>query len=148
MQNTAVGTTNVTRAIEVTSRIESSVEELYSYLTVPSLLERWLCSHAETNPQKGGDYRLWINADISEEPDISGNFINLVPNRTVQYVWLDDRRSIRSLVTVVMNQREGFVRVDLYHTSIPMDSSYDNTYAEYAKFWQSSFQRLTEHLAE
>ena len=143
-----VGTTAISRALEVTSHINSTVEELFSYLTNSELLERWICSKAHTAPDKGGEFGLWMETEHDQKPDIYGQFINLVPNRTVQYVWIDEKRGIKSLVTVVMNQKPDQVRLDLYHTNLPFGEEYDDAYYEYAKFWKVVFNRLNEHLSE
>ncbi len=143
-----VGTTAVSRALEVTSHLNSTVEELFSYLTTGSLLEHWICNKAHTVAEKGGEFGLWIESDTTDRPDIYGQFINMIPNRTVQYVWIDEKRGIKSLVTAVMNQKGEQVRLDLYHTNLPFGEQYDDAYYEYAKFWKAAFNRLNDHLAE
>ncbi len=142
------GTASVSRAIEVTAIINSSVEEIFNYLTSAPLLARWLCRKAESNPVKGGDYALWLETESEDKPDIYGQFINFVENKTVQYVWIDTAQRFNSLVTAVLNQKPDGIRIDLYHTSLPIEESYDELYYSYAKFWKNAFDRLIEHLSD
>ena len=121
MQETAF----VSRAIEVTAIINSSFEEIFSYLISAPLLTRWLCEKAETNPVKGGDFALWFGTESKEKPDAHGQFMNIVNNKTVQYVWIDAALQLNTLVTVVLNQKSDGIRIDLYHTSLPFERSYD-----------------------
>ncbi len=141
------GTTSISRAIEVTAIINSSIEEIFNYLTSAQLLARWLCRKAESNPVKGGDYALWLESKSEDNPDIYGQFLNVVENKSVQYVWVDTKRKFNSLVTAVLNQKPDGIRVDLYHTGLPFDKSYDELYYSYAEFWKNGFDKLIDHLS-
>jgi len=147
MSPPVLGTTTVSRALEVTANVDSTVEELYCYLTNENLLSHWLCKKAEADVTKGGKFALWLDDESKTEPDIEGQFMNVVENKTMQYAWVDSKRKIRSLVTIVLAQKENRVRIDLYHTSLPMDEKYDQTYYDYARFWKAKFDRLIEHLS-
>jgi uncharacterized protein YndB with AHSA1/START domain len=140
-------TTAVSRALEVTAHVNSTVEEIFSYLTRASLMTHWLCRKAEADPVKGGQYQLWTESDGEGKPDIYGQFVNLVPHKTVQYVWIDERFAVNSLVTIVLGEKLDKVRIDLYHTSLPMDQRYDDPYYAYAGFWKQAFDRLIDHLS-
>jgi uncharacterized protein YndB with AHSA1/START domain len=147
VSSSVTGTTTVSRALEVTVNVDSTIQELYCYLTNDKLLSHWLCAKAETAPTKGGKFALWLDDENKAKPDVEGKFMNVVENKTVQYAWVDSKRKIRSLVTVVLTQKEDRVRIDLYHTSLPMDKEYDQTYYDYARFWKAKFDRLIEHLS-
>ncbi len=147
MSSSVTGKTTVSRALEVTVNVDSTVQELYCYLTNDQLLSHWLCAKAETSPTKGGKFALWLDDENGPKPDVEGKFMNVVENKTVQYAWVDSQRKIRSLVTVVLSPKENRVRIDLYHTSLPMGEEYDQTYYDYARFWKAKFDRLIEHLS-
>jgi uncharacterized protein YndB with AHSA1/START domain len=140
-------TTAVSRALEVTTQVASTVEEIFSYLTTASLMERWLCSRAESDVKKGGKFSLWIEPEEAGKPRIYGQFVNIVENRTIQYAWIDAAKKLNSLVTVVLNQKASQVRIDLYHTSLPMEETFDDSYYAYAKYWKNAFDKLIEHLS-
>lgn len=137
----------VSRALEITATADSTAEELYNYLTRGSLLSRWLCEKAEADPTEGGKFSLWIDSTEGDQPDIYGQFVKLIENQTIQYFWIDERREVRSLVTAVITQKIDCVRVDLYHTSLPIDKEFDQTFHDYARFWKHSLEKLVAHLA-
>lgn len=91
---------------------------------------------------------MWLETESEDKPDIYGQFINFVENKTVQYVWIDTAQRFNSLVTAVLNQKPDGIRIDLYHTSLPIEESYDELYYSYAKFWKNAFDRLIEHLSD
>jgi len=141
------GSVSVTRAIEVTGEVSSSAEELYSYFTNDELLLHWLCKSASTEPVQDGDFSLWISSAKEEEPDVYGKFINLIPNQTIQLIWLDRRYQLRSLVTIAITSKDDTIRFDLYQTGLSIEIASDETFNYYSQFWKESFDKLLDHLS-
>jgi uncharacterized protein YndB with AHSA1/START domain len=64
-------------------QIEATPDAVFAFLTDPDLYARWQGVRAELDPQPGGVYRVWMDADTVA----SGAFVEVVPPRLVVFTW-------------------------------------------------------------
>src|SRR5687767_14410441 len=64
-------------------KIEASPETLYSFLTDPEKMTRWMGIEAWSEPRPGGTYRV----RIAPAWYASGEYVEVVPNERIVYTW-------------------------------------------------------------
>lgn len=70
-------------AIRREVRIAAFPDTVFAFLTDPAKIARWKGTHAVSDPRPGGVYRAVINPGHI----VSGEYVELVPNRKVVYTW-------------------------------------------------------------
>jgi uncharacterized protein YndB with AHSA1/START domain len=70
-------------AIHRQVRIAARPETVFAFLTDPAKNIRWGGTHAEGDPRPGGTYEMAINPGHI----VSGEYMEVVPNRKVVYAW-------------------------------------------------------------
>jgi uncharacterized protein YndB with AHSA1/START domain len=63
-------------------RIDASPDDVFPYLTDPTLLTQWMGDYADLDAREGGSYRV----DITGVP-ISGRFVEVDPPRRLVFSW-------------------------------------------------------------
>jgi uncharacterized protein YndB with AHSA1/START domain len=74
---------NEPRVVELSVRLMSRPEEVFPFLTEADRYVRWQGSRAELDPQPGGVYRVWMDANTVA----SGEFVEVEPPRRVVFTW-------------------------------------------------------------
>lgn len=100
-------------------RIAASPNTVFAFLTDPARIARWQGMRAAGVPRPGGAYRTVINPGHI----VSGEYVELVPDRRVVYTWgWVDSEGIppgSSVVEVTLVADAGGTRLTLTHRGLP-----------------------------
>ena len=107
--------------------IDARPETVFPFLTDPSKYREWLGPVVELDPRPGGVYRV----QIGENHLAAGEFVEVVANERVSYTFgwdIADHPIPAGSTTVTINMiPEGDkTRVQLVHTGLPADATYDH----------------------
>ena len=126
--------------------VKAPAELIYQAFTNASSLREWLCDVSTTDPNEGGRiYLAWYRGYFA-----SGNFIELVPNQKIVFSWIGkdepDWTQVQVSITPLENQ-EGY-SVELRHTGIGNDASFQEAREEISKGWKMGMENLKATLEE
>jgi uncharacterized protein YndB with AHSA1/START domain len=94
-------------------RINASPERVYAAWTQPSQLMQWMhpydnvCIHAEADVRVGGGFRVIMRAPDGEQHDVSGTYLEVVPNARLVFTWAWRSTPERESRVTVMLREDG-----------------------------------------
>jgi uncharacterized protein YndB with AHSA1/START domain len=103
--------------------IEAPPEVVFSFLTDPAKMIRWMGISAELDPRPGGIYRLDPNGgDI-----VLGKYLEVVPNSRVVFTWGFERHAHdvspgSTIVEIDLTAEGSGTRLRLTHRELPPDA--------------------------
>ncbi len=74
---------SVANVIELQVRLEATPDVVFPYLTESERYARWQGVRAELDPQPGGVFRVWMDADTVAR----GEFVEVQQHRRVVFTW-------------------------------------------------------------
>lgn len=136
--------------------IPASPDRIFRALTVASELERWLFSDAETEPRKGGTYKMrWRSAnDKARDHDRFGRYLEIEPDRKVVFEWKGNpSQSLgmgdiqNTVVTITLTPERGGTMVKLVHSGWPTDETGQDWANKHHGGWTFYLENLSNYLA-
>jgi uncharacterized protein YndB with AHSA1/START domain len=94
-------------------RINASPAKVYAAWTQPSQLMKWIhphdtvCIHAEADEREGGRFRFILRAPDGEEHDVSGTYLEVVPEARLVFTWAWRSTPERESRVTVMLREDG-----------------------------------------
>ncbi|MBX3388980.1 MAG: SRPBCC domain-containing protein [Phycisphaeraceae bacterium] len=135
--------------------IPASPARIFRALTVATELERWLFSDVETQPHKGGMYKMrWRSAtDHSRDHDRFGRYLEIEHDRKVVFEWKGDPSQNLGLgdiqstvVTITLTPEGGGTMVKLVHSGWPTDTSGQDWAGKHHDGWSFYLENLANYL--
>ena len=97
-------------SLTIRRRINATAAKVYAAWTQPAQLMRWMqpldntCTHAEADVRVGGRFRVIMRGPGGEEHDVSGTYLEVVPEQKLVFTWAWRSTPEReSLVTVTLH---------------------------------------------
>ncbi|CAG9272195.1 uncharacterized protein YndB with AHSA1/START domain [Paraburkholderia unamae] len=97
-------------SLTIRRRINATAAKVYAAWTQPAQLMRWMqpldnvCIHAEADVRVGGRFRVIMRGPQGEEHDVSGTYLEVVPERKLVFTWAwRSTPEHESLVTVTLH---------------------------------------------
>jgi len=100
-----------TQSVTSEKIIKAPAAQVYLAFTNATLLKEWLCDVATVSPKPGGRMYLWWNGDFYS----SGEYVDLVPNRSITFQWFGRGESIPTQVAVTLKKKAGGTLVTMTH---------------------------------
>lgn len=126
------------RAIRFERRYDASPTEVWSALTEPERLSRWLAD-AELDLRVGGKYVLWFSSD-DESQTSRGEVLALEPERLLEVTWLYPSENDTVLRFELRPDGDGTILV-LDHRGLPVEAA-----PGYGGGWHAHLDSLEAHL--
>jgi uncharacterized protein YndB with AHSA1/START domain len=127
------------RAVRFERRYEASPAEVWSALTEPNRLARWLAD-AELDLRVGGRYVLRFSGEDAGQTT-TGEVLALEPERLLKLTWLYPGENDTVVRFELRPDGEGTILV-LDHRGLPADAA-----PGYGGGWQAHLEALDAHLA-
>ena len=123
------------QTVHIEREVNASPDEVYEYFVDPELLVRWWPSEAETDPQVGGEYRLfWESAGVT----LRGQYRKTVPGKQLAFTWKWDHEDLPPrLVDVIFKASPRGCVVSVTH-----DAGSDGEASDYTNGWIHFLSRL------
>lgn len=118
--------------------IAASPETVFTFLTEPAKLLRWIGVEASLDPVPGGAFRISPNGrDV-----IRGTFLQVVPHRKVVFTWGYENPAGRpppdsTTVTIILEPKGQGTLLRLWHTGLTGEAI-----ERHAQGWQHYLSRL------
>lgn len=126
--------------------IAAPAELIYSAFTSATMLREWLCDVSTTYPDVGGRiYLAWHRGYFA-----SGHFLELKENQKIAFSWIGKEEPGWTIVDITIsavNKEEGCL-VELRHSGIGEDASWENAREEISKGWQMGMDNLKATLED
>lgn len=141
--------------ITVERFIPAPPARIFRALTVASELEQWLFSDVETDPRKGGNYKMrWRSAkDKSRDHDRFGRYLEIVSDRKVVFEWKGDpAQSLgmgdiqNTIVTITLTPERNGTLVKLVHSGWPTDPNGQDWAGKHHGGWSFYLENLSNYL--
>jgi uncharacterized protein YndB with AHSA1/START domain len=127
------------RAVRFERRYDASPAEVWSALTDPKRLARWLAD-AELDLRVGGDYVLRFTGE-DEGQKTTGTVLAVEPERLLELTWLYPGEEDTVLRVELRPDGDGTILV-LDHRGLPIEAA-----PGYGGGWQAHLEALESHLA-
>lgn len=94
-------------------RINASPAKVYAAWTQPSQMMRWMhphdhvCLHAEADVREGGRFRVVMRGPDGEQHDVSGTYLEGVPDARLVFTWAWRSTPERESRVTVMLREDG-----------------------------------------
>ncbi|RQH00161.1 SRPBCC family protein [Paraburkholderia dinghuensis] len=128
-------------------RLNASPAKVYAAWTEPSQLMQWMhpfdttCIHAEADVRVGGHFRVIMRAPDGEDHDVSGTYLEVVPDARLVFTWVWRSTPEReSLVTVMLRADGNATELTLKHERFFDEAARD----AHEGGWSSSLDNLVE----
>lgn len=108
-------------------KIPATPGEVFRALTNPLAIELWTGYPAEMSDEEGFEFSLW-------EGDITGRNLEILPGEKIVQQWYFGDQEEPSIVTILLEERNGSTWVSLEHTHIP-----DEIFTNISKGWNESY---------
>lgn len=126
------------RAIRLERHYRASVEELWSTLTDPERVARWLLCEATFEPMVGGAVRFRWEGEGGGE--MNGTIVVFEPGKTIEYTWSEGDAT--SVVRFELQPDDDGVTLLLHHRELPSRAA-----AGTAAGWHTHLEALGALLA-
>ncbi|TAM01191.1 MAG: SRPBCC domain-containing protein [Paraburkholderia sp.] len=134
-------------ALTLRRRLNASAAKVYAAWTQPSQLMQWMrpyettCVHAEADVRVGGRFRVIMRAPDGEDHDVSGQYLEVVPDTRLVFTWAWRSTPEReSLVTVMLRAEGNATELTLRH-----ERFFDETTRDaHEGGWSSALDHLVE----
>jgi len=129
------------QTVHVEREMKASPEAVYEHFVDPELLVHWWPSEAETDPQEGGDYRMfWDGPNVT----LRGQYRKTVPGRHLAFTWKWDHEGLPSrLVDVMFKPSPRGCVVSVSHAA-----GSDDEASDYTNGWIHFLGRLQNALSD
>ncbi|OGH05214.1 MAG: hypothetical protein A2W22_01170 [Candidatus Levybacteria bacterium RBG_16_35_11] len=115
--------------------INTSPFKIWKGLTIPKEIEKWTGSPAVMDEREGTNFKLW-------DGDIFGKNKEMIKNKKIVQEWYSGNWDKPSIVTLLINNKDGKSEVELIHDDIP-----DNDFESINQGWDDYyFNPLKEYL--
>ncbi|MEM5405912.1 MULTISPECIES: SRPBCC family protein [Paraburkholderia] len=126
-------------------RLNATAAKVYAAWTQPSQLMRWMhpfdttCIHAEADVRVGGRFRVIMRGANGEDHDVSGTYLEVVPDEKLVFTWAWRSTPEReSLVTVTLRADGAATDLTLKHERFFDEAARDS----HNEGWTSSIDQL------
>lgn len=129
-----------------TQKIKAPADLIYEALTSATSLREWLCDVGTTYPDEGGRiYLAWYHGYFA-----SGYFTELIPNEKIAFSWIgkDEPDWTKVEVSISSIEDEDGQLVELRHTGLGRDESWDKAREEISKGWELGMENLKSTLED
>jgi len=137
----------VSPSLTLRRRINASPAKVYAAWTQPSNLMRWMnpydrvCIHAEADVRVGGRYRVVMRAPDGAEEEVSGTYLEVVPDARLVFTWAWRGTPGReSRVTVMLREEGRATELTLKHDRFFDEAARD----DHRGGWSSALDHLVE----
>lgn len=129
------------QTVQVERVVNASPEVVYQHFIDPELLVRWWPSEAETDPQDGGDYRLfWEGPGVT----LRGHYRKAVPGKQLAFTWKWDHEDLPPrLVDVIFKASPRGCVVSVTH-----GAGSDDEASDYTNGWIHFLGRLQKAVSD
>lgn len=128
------------QTVHIERELPTTADVAYDHFVQPELLVLWWPSEAETDPQTGGEYRMFWEA-----PGVTlrGQYRKVVPGRQLAFTWKWDHEDLspRLVDVIFTSTRRGCV------VSITHDAGSDDEASDYTNGWIHFLGRLQNALS-
>jgi uncharacterized protein YndB with AHSA1/START domain len=128
-------------------RINASAAKVYAAWTQAAQLMRWMhpldtiCLHAEADVRPGGRFRVLMRSPDGEEHDVSGTYLEVVPEAKLVFTWAWRSTPEReSRVTVTLRADGSTTELMLRHERLFDEATRDS----HREGWSSALDHLVE----
>lgn len=123
------------QTVHIEREVKGTPDEVYEHFVDPELLVRWWPSAAETDPQEGGEYRLfWDGPNVT----LRGQYRKTVPGKQLAFTWRWDHEDLPPrLVDVIFKASPRGCVVSVTH-----DAGSDEEASDYTNGWIHFLGRL------
>jgi uncharacterized protein YndB with AHSA1/START domain len=116
----------------------ASAQEVWSALTDPERMRRWLGAEVSIEGRVGGAVRLhWDSGD-----EMDGVISVFQPDRVLEYTWRETAQGVESLVRFELLAQRSGILLTLEHTRVPADQA-----AGFGAGWHGHLDALAAVLA-
>ncbi len=116
--------------------IEAEPEDVYACLTNPFTIELWSDMPAKMEAKEGTEFEMF-------EGDISGEILELEPDKKVVQQWYFGEQEEPSIVTFKIHPDKTKVSLEMRHTNIP-DEAYDEITEGWKKYYLGRIKEFLE----
>ncbi|MBN3857582.1 SRPBCC domain-containing protein [Paraburkholderia sp. Ac-20340] len=128
-------------------RINASTAKVYAAWTQAAQLMRWMhpldtiCLHAEADVRPGGRFRVLMRSPDGEEHDVSGRYLEVVPESKLVFTWAWRSTPEReSRVTLTLRADGSTTELTLRHERFFDEEARDS----HREGWSSALDHLVE----
>jgi uncharacterized protein YndB with AHSA1/START domain len=128
-------------------RLNASAAKVYAAWTQPAQLMQWMnpydnvCIHAEADVRVGGHFRVLMRGPDGEEIEVSGTYLEVVPDARLVFTWAWRGTPEReSRVTVILREDGRATELTLKHEGFFDEAARD----DHEGGWSSVLDRLVE----
>jgi uncharacterized protein YndB with AHSA1/START domain len=128
-------------------RINASAAKVYAAWTQAAQLMRWMhpldtiCLHAEADVRVGGRFRVLMRSPDGEEHDVSGTYLEVVPESKLVFTWAWRSTPEReSRVSVTLRADGSTTELMLRHERFVDEAARDS----HREGWSSALDHLVE----
>ncbi|OBR50403.1 SRPBCC domain-containing protein [Paraburkholderia bannensis] len=128
-------------------RLNANACKVYAAWTQAAQLMRWMhpldttCLHAEADVRVGGRFRVIMRSPDGEEHDVSGTYLEVVPEQKLVFTWAWRSTPEReSRVSVLLRAEGETTELTLRHERLFDEATRD----AHREGWSSAFDRLGE----
>lgn len=132
-------------SLTIRRRLNATAAKVYAAWTQPAQLMRWMqpldntCIHAEADVRVGGRFRVILRGANGEEHDVSGTYLEVVPEEKLVFTWAWRSTPEReSLVTVTLRADGPATELTLMHERFFDEAARDS----HNEGWTSSIDQL------
>ena len=139
------GATHQAPSLTIRRRLNATAAKVYAAWTQPAQLMRWMqpldntCIHAEADVRVGGRFRVILRGANGEEHDVSGTYLEVVPDEKLVFTWAWRSTPEReSRVTVTLRADGPATELTLKHERFFDEAARDS----HNEGWTSSIDQL------
>jgi len=127
--------------------VAKSKDVVFKALTQADELIRWFPSRAESDPQPGGNFKLfWDFTEASQNGSQEGKYVEFVPGEKVSYTWMVTEGSVPTLVTILLKETNGETTLDLDHSTAHEGADEKKLHDGHANQWGFFLMNLKGYL--
>jgi uncharacterized protein YndB with AHSA1/START domain len=134
--------------LEIRRVINAPRDRVYAAWTDPAQLKEWWgpesvrTRNLVADARVGGKYRWDLTNPEGEEMTVFGEYRELVAGKKIVFTWKwdddDDWKTVNSVVTIELSDRDGGTELTLTHEKLPSEASRDR----HNEGWESVLDRL------
>jgi uncharacterized protein YndB with AHSA1/START domain len=135
--------------IEASITISAPRSEVFSALTEPRRLERWMATSAESEPRTGGRFRYSFEfEDVSQDNVQEGEYLEIVPDRRVALPWTFPFSPEQTRVEYRLGGEEAETEVAFRHSGFGTGEPWDQARERFTAGWKMFLEGLKAHVEE